>query len=112
MFARHNGNLKYEKMVDSEKINCCVYATVENHGEKAINLSDFDVKLVCDGKEYEQFLIYGSLTVKTTRSQRKFPTVRSLTGNICTMITETRMVLRIMTRFYVRSDLMGLTIKK
>ena len=56
-FARHNGNLKYEKMVDSEKINCCVYATVENQGEKTINLTDFDVKLVCDGKEYEQFLI-------------------------------------------------------
>lgn len=56
MFER-NGNLKYEKMVDSDKLNCCVYANVENQSEKTINLTDFDVKLVCDGKEYEQFLI-------------------------------------------------------
>ena len=57
MFARHNGNLKYLDMVDGERINCCVYANVENTGEKPIDLTGYDVVLVCDGIEYEQMLV-------------------------------------------------------
>ena len=57
MFARHNGNLKYLDMVDSEKINCCVYISFENKGEKPLDLTEYNVILICDGIEYEHMLV-------------------------------------------------------
>ena len=57
MFARHTGNLKYLDMVDSEWINCCVYADLENTGENPVDLKGYDVVLKCDGVEYKQTLI-------------------------------------------------------
>ena len=60
MFARHYGNLKYLDMVDSELINCCVYADLVNTGDTTADLKGCDAVLVCDGIEYKQTLMEDS----------------------------------------------------
>ena len=51
-FSRHNGNLDYQFLVEDSIINCCVYVTVENIGEAAVDLNEYDAVLLCDGTAY------------------------------------------------------------